>query len=139
MQKVLKGDTSLITQNIRSYWLDLCLCQGQICNGRSHRAYWPSFSFSKGFQSIIASGEWPPCVLDLPGLMWPWLSNRGEREISYLCYRNMALCVPDSPAVKVHYNLYTRGRGDASSSAQIYGPRSNWMYSLVFTHSNVFF
>ncbi len=59
--------------------------------------------------------------------------------MSYLCYRNMAPSVLDLPGVIVHYNLCPRGRGDAGSSAQRYGPRSNWTYPLVFTHSNVFF
>ncbi len=76
LQKVLRGDTRLITQNIRSYWLALGLCKGQTVKDRSHRTYWPSFTFSKEFPSIIVSEERPPCVLDLPGVMWPWLSNR---------------------------------------------------------------
>jgi hypothetical protein len=76
--------------------------------------------------------------MDLPGVMWPLLSNILGGEMSYLCYRNMAPCVLDLHYT-LHYNLYTRGRGDAGSSAQRYGPRSNWTYSLVFTHSNVFF
>jgi len=59
--------------------------------------------------------------------------------MSYLCYRNMAPCVLDLPGVIVHYKLYTRGRGDAGSFAQRYGPMSNCTYSLVFTHLNVFF
>jgi hypothetical protein len=41
--------------------------------------------------------------------------------------------------VCVHYDFYTKDRGDASSSEYRGGPGSNGIYSLVFIHSTVFF
>jgi hypothetical protein len=39
----------------------------------------------------------------------------------------------------VQCDLYTRERGDVSSSSHKGGPWSNWTNALVFIHSNVFF
>jgi hypothetical protein len=64
---------------------------------------------------------------------------RGAKKRRWRTARGVGVGLLDLLGVIVHYDLYAGERRYVSSSAHRGGPWFNWTYSLVFTHSNVFF